>query len=96
MLPPAERMTRLHTLPLKVWVLAPRLVTTDANLDYYYDFTQSIAEYTRVFSELHLDWQWQPVTTSNYPEIIDTILALPFFTDAKTFCPSRLGKRKLQ
>jgi len=75
MLLPAERITRLHILPIKVWVLAPQLVTTDANLDYYYDFTQSIAEYTRVFTELHLEWQWQPVTTSNYPDIIDTILA---------------------
>ena len=37
MLLPAERITRLHTLPIKVWVLAPQLVTTDANLDYYYD-----------------------------------------------------------
>ena len=75
MLLPAERITRLHALPIKVWVLAPQLVTTDANLDYYYDFTQSIAEYTRVFAELHLEWQWQPVTITNYPAVIDTILA---------------------
>lgn len=75
MLLPAERITRLHPLPIKVWVLAPQLVTTDANLDYYYDFTQSIAEYTRVFAELHLEWQWQPVTITNYPAVIDTILA---------------------
>jgi D-alanine-D-alanine ligase len=27
---------------LKIWVLAPSLVTNDPNIDYYYDFSQSI------------------------------------------------------
>src|SRR6476620_253210 len=58
---------------LKVWVLAPSLVTQDANIDYYYDFTQSIEEYTRTFAELGINWQWQPVTMNSYREIIDTI-----------------------
>jgi D-alanine-D-alanine ligase len=75
MLSPAERIIRLHPLSIKVWVLAPQLVTKDANLDYYYDFSQSIAEYTRVFAELRMDWQWQPVTISNYSDIVDLILA---------------------
>lgn len=60
---------------LKVWVLAPSLVTQDANIDYYYDFTQSIEEYTRTFAELGISWQWQPVTMNTYREIIEMIHA---------------------
>lgn len=59
----------------KVWVLAPHLQTGDANVDYYYDFTQSIEEYTRAFDELSIEWQWQPVTMQDYPEVIDMIEA---------------------
>jgi D-alanine-D-alanine ligase len=58
---------------IKVWVLAPSLITNDSNIDYYYDFSQSIEEYTRVFAELKIDWQWQPVTINNYKAIIDNI-----------------------
>jgi D-alanine-D-alanine ligase len=60
---------------LKVWVLAPYLVTNDANIDYYYDFSQSIAEYTKTFAELNLPWHWQPVTVDDYEMIIDSIIA---------------------
>jgi D-alanine-D-alanine ligase len=60
---------------LKVWVLAPNLVTHDANIDYYYDFTQSIAEYTKSFAELGIPWQWQPVTVDDYAQVIGTIIA---------------------
>ena len=60
---------------LKVWVLAPDLVTQDANIDYYYDFSQSIAEYTKSFAELNIPWQWQPVTVNDYAQIIETIVA---------------------
>jgi D-alanine-D-alanine ligase len=56
--------------PYVVWVLAPHLETDDPNLQHYYDFTQSIAEYTRVFEELKTSWKWQPVTLQNYKEII--------------------------
>ena len=59
---------------LKVWVLAPSLVTQDANIDYYYDFSQSIAEYTKTFAELGINWQWQPVTIHDYTSLIDRIL----------------------
>lgn len=55
---------------LKVWVLIPHLETTDPNLEYYYDFSQSLEEYKRAFSLLGADWVWQPVTVKNYPEII--------------------------
>jgi D-alanine-D-alanine ligase len=58
---------------IKVWVLAPLLVTADANIDYYYDFSQSIAEYKKTFAELGIEWQWQPVTIKDYAAIIETI-----------------------
>ncbi|HTH30564.1 MAG TPA: hypothetical protein VL946_04400, partial [Lacibacter sp.] len=67
------------THPLFIWVLAPHLQTNDANLDYYYDFTQSIDEYTKVFEELKLNWKWQPVTQENYRSIIDDIAATTSF-----------------
>ena len=60
--------------PIKVWVLAPQLITDDENLDYYYDFSQSIIEYTKTFSELNLNWKWQPVTINNFTSIINEIL----------------------
>ena len=60
--------------PIKVWVLAPYLITDDENLGYYYDFSQSINEYTRTFSELKLDWKWQQVTVNNFTTIIDEII----------------------
>jgi D-alanine-D-alanine ligase len=60
---------------LKVWVLAPYLVTNDANIDYYYDFSQSIGEYTKTFAELDLPWHWQPVTVDDYETIIENIVA---------------------
>jgi D-alanine-D-alanine ligase len=58
---------------IKVWVLAPYFETNDTNIDYYYDFTQSIDEYTKTFSELGLHWQWQPVTMQTYEGVIDKI-----------------------
>jgi D-alanine-D-alanine ligase len=58
---------------LFVWVLAPFVETLDETLDYYYDFTQSIGEYTRAFAQLHIPWKWQQVTQDNYKWIIDRI-----------------------
>ncbi len=58
---------------IKVWVLVPHLVTNDENIDYYYDFSQSIEEYTSTFKELDIPWQWQPVTMGDYKEVIDRI-----------------------
>jgi D-alanine-D-alanine ligase len=60
---------------IKVWVLAPHLESKDQHIDYYYDFTQSIAEYTRTFAELDVEWQWQPVTIADYADIIEAIAA---------------------
>ncbi len=59
---------------IKVWVLAPYVQTNDANIDYYYDFSQSIEEYTKTFAELGLQWQWQPVTMQTYVEVIEKIV----------------------
>jgi D-alanine-D-alanine ligase len=61
--------------PYTVWVLAPHLESDDPNIQHYYDFTQSIAEYTKVFDELKAVWKWQPVTMLNYKEIIKSIAA---------------------
>jgi D-alanine-D-alanine ligase len=58
---------------IKVWVLAPYVQTNDANIDYYYDFSQSIDEYTKTFAKLGLQWQWQPVTMQTYATVIDKI-----------------------
>lgn len=66
-----EDLIRKH----KFWVLVPGLVTTDPNLQYYYDFSQSLAEYTRVFDSMEASWQWQLVTMQNKKEIIEGIVA---------------------
>jgi D-alanine-D-alanine ligase len=75
MLPTADWIPAVPVSKLKVWVLAPYLVTNDANIDYYYDFSQSIEEYTRTFAELGVAWQWQPVTVTDYISIIEKITA---------------------
>ncbi len=66
-----------------VWVLAPYVVTNDANLDYYYDFSQSIAEYTAVFTKLGVQWQWQPVTINDYATVIEAIAEKQAATNIK-------------
>jgi len=59
---------------IKIWVLAPGQSHGDENLDYYYDFTQSIAEYTKVFQKLCIAWEWKQVTLDNYKETIEGII----------------------
>ncbi|HEX6192694.1 MAG TPA: hypothetical protein VFZ42_10025 [Chitinophagaceae bacterium] len=61
--------------PYTIWVLAPHLESDDPNIQHYYDFTQSIAEYSKVFEELKATWKWQPVTMQNYKEIVKSIAA---------------------
>ncbi|MDE3253619.1 MAG: hypothetical protein KGO92_12485, partial [Bacteroidota bacterium] len=70
----AEWLPEVPADRLKAWVLAPSLNTSDANIDYYYDFSQSIEEYQRTFAELGIPWQWQPVTMENYRSVIEQIL----------------------
>ncbi len=68
------KITDTTTLkPYKIWVLAPYLESEDPNISCYYDFTQSLVEYTKVFEEMKVDWQWQPVTVDNYKQIIRSI-----------------------
>ena len=59
--------------PYTIWVLAPHLESDDPNIQHYYDFSQSIQEFTKVFEELKAQWKWQPVTMDNYKEIIHSI-----------------------
>lgn len=60
---------------IKVWVLSPNLQSEDDNIGYYYDFSQSIAEYSKVFTELNVNWLWQPVNMLTYRQVIETIEA---------------------
>jgi len=69
----SQHLLNPSALPIKVWVLAPHIESEDDNIDYYYDFSQSIAEYTKVFNELQVHWHWQPVTMNNFRSIIDQI-----------------------
>lgn len=69
-------VTLPDTIPLnklKVWVLAPHLESDDPNIQCYYDFTQSLQEYTKVFNDLNIEWVWQPVTMQNYKEVLASI-----------------------
>lgn len=61
--------------PYTIWVLAPKIESEDPNIQYYYDFTQSIKEYTTVFEELKAEWKWQPVTMNDFKEVIKGIAA---------------------
>lgn len=60
-----------------VWVIAPIIETQDANLQYYYDYQQSLAEYDRVFTELTCEWKWVEVTLRSYEKIIQEIKSYP-------------------
>src|SRR4026209_1327035 len=56
-----------------VWVIAPYIETEDPNLQYYYDYTQSIAEYQKVFDEIGCEWKWMNVTMQTIEEVIKSI-----------------------
>ena len=59
-----------NTAAYKVWIFAPFLDTDDPTLKFYYDYTQSIAEYTKVFSEIDWEWEWVNITLKNLEESI--------------------------
>ncbi len=63
----------IPTRKLKVWVLAPSIQSADDNIDYYYDFSQSIDEYKKVFEALKINWLWQPVSMMTYRQVIENI-----------------------
>jgi D-alanine-D-alanine ligase len=52
----------------KIWVFAPFIETDDPNLQYYCDYTQSIAEYTQVFANMGCDWEWVNVTMRSFEQ----------------------------
>jgi D-alanine-D-alanine ligase len=56
-----------------IWVIAPFLETEDANLKFYYDYTQSISEYQKVFDEIGCEWKWVNVTLPKVEEVIRSI-----------------------
>jgi D-alanine-D-alanine ligase len=62
-----------NTAAYKVWIFAPYLETDDPTLQFYYDYTQSIAEYTKVFSEINCEWEWVNVTLKNISEAIHKV-----------------------
>jgi D-alanine-D-alanine ligase len=68
-----ESAGNINLKQYKFWVLFPHFETSDPNLQHYYDFSQSLAEYTKVFNELGVDWCWQPVTMNNYKEVVFSI-----------------------
>jgi len=68
------QLSSLSSKPIKIWVLSPFLQSDDANIEYYYDFTQSIAEYEKTFALLNLEWIWQPVTLIDFTNVIETIV----------------------
>jgi D-alanine-D-alanine ligase len=67
----------MDSLPNKddilVWILVPVLETDDPTLQYYYDYTQSLEEYTRVFEELGYEWKWVNVRFDSIVEVIEGI-----------------------
>ncbi len=71
--PASCQFAPIPTNEIFVHVLAPYLEASDDNINYYYDFSQSIAEYTKTFQELSISWKWQPVTMLDFNEIIDKI-----------------------
>jgi len=62
-----------QTAAIKVWIFAPFLDTDDPTLKFYYDYTQSIAEYTKVFSEIDCEWEWVNITLKNLDESIERV-----------------------
>src|SRR5438034_7513119 len=70
---PSPTALNIPAKELNVWILVPYVETNDPNIQYYYDFSQSLDEYKKVFEEIQIDWKWQPVTVDNYRTIIDEI-----------------------
>jgi D-alanine-D-alanine ligase len=60
--------------PLLVWVLAPYLETTDPNIDCYSDYSQSWAEYQRVFADLGIEWRWVLVSLDDVEATLDRVI----------------------
>ena len=70
MTPPANILRAFLQNRCTCWVLVPQLETDDEILRYYYDFSQSIDEYARVFRELECAWNWRQVLLRGHPEVL--------------------------
>ncbi len=57
----------------KIWVFAPFTSTSDSNLEYYCDYSQSLEEYEKVFSKLNMEWAWKEIRLDNIDETINDI-----------------------
>lgn len=68
-----EPLALPHTRSALVWVLVPHLETTDRNLAWYCDFTQSRAEFKRAFAALGVPWRWQRITLADHRAVIARI-----------------------
>ncbi len=73
--PSAVPADRTSASDIEVWILVPFVETSDPNLQYYNDYSQSHAEYARVFASLSVPWHWQPVQLADYRAVIDGITA---------------------
>ncbi|MBL7975264.1 MAG: hypothetical protein JNJ85_10145 [Candidatus Kapabacteria bacterium] len=60
-----------------VVVLYPEIETDDENIKYYYDFSQSLEEYTRAFAHLEVPWVWQGISLQNLDAVLLGIAELP-------------------
>ncbi len=58
---------------LKIYLLVPQVESDDPNIQYYYDFSEGLKEFQKVFDELYADWKWQTVTINNFRKVIDEI-----------------------
>lgn len=73
MVKPNDKLPAGFPPNLLIWVLIPQVQTEDPNIDYYYDFSQSMEEYTRVFGSWDCAWKWQPVTMLDYASVLRSI-----------------------
>jgi D-alanine-D-alanine ligase len=74
--PPIKLMsapTNINPANYFVYVLVPHLEAADSTIDYYYDFSQSIEEFTNAFKQLGVQWKWQPASMQDYKSVIDDI-----------------------
>lgn len=63
----------LNIRDYKVWVFAPYLETNDPNLQFYCDYSQSIAEYSNLFGQSNIDWEWCNVTIENIDKTVQKV-----------------------
>jgi hypothetical protein len=68
-----------------IYVFSPHLESEDENISYFYDFSQSIAEYTKIFAELNVEWNYLAIEyePSNDAKLIHYTLGTPCLADFK-------------